>query len=46
MSDEIKSEALSESAERGVWETPILTRLDTEDAEVGAIVGPDFGFDS
>lgn len=46
MSDEIKSETLTESTERRAWQTPSLTRLDTEDAEVGAIVGPDFGFDS
>ena len=43
MSDEIKSETLTESTERRVWETPSLVRLDTEDAEAAAGVGADAG---
>ncbi len=46
MSDEIKSETLTESTERRAWQTPILTRLDTECAEVNAFVGPDYGYAS
>ena len=38
MSDEIKSETPTESTERRVWETPSLTRLDTEQAE-GSFAG-------
>lgn len=43
MSDEIKSETSTESTERHVWETPSLTRLDTEDAEAGFGFGVDGG---
>ncbi len=44
MSDEIKSETPADSTERRVWETPSLTRLDTEDAEGSfAGVGADAG---
>lgn len=46
MSDEIKSETLAEPTEHRAWETPILTRLDTEGAEVNAIFGPDYGYAS
>lgn len=42
MSQEFKSEDLPEPTERRVWETPSLTRLDTEDAQVAAGVGPDY----